>query len=193
MFGVPGEKHLGPDVPKPETPPDSTGTAESVNADEPWRSQQPAPGPAPALKLPAPTEFTLGNGLTVLFARRADIPIVAANLVVRTGSDANPVDRPGLANFAAAMLDEGTTSRSAPEIADAAAQLGATLTTASSMDASTVGTTALRENFPAALDLLADVALHPSFPAAEVERQRASRLASLVQQRENPGRSPSGR
>ena len=84
------------------------------------------------------------------------------------------------------MLDEGTKTRSALQIADDVAQLGATLTTNSSMDSSTVAVTSLRKTFPAALDLLADVALNPSFPQAEVERQRASRLASLMQQRDNP-------
>jgi zinc protease len=54
------------------------------------------------------------------------------------------------------------------------------------MDASTVAVTSLRKTFPAALEILADVALNPSFPQAEIERQRASRLASLVQQRDNP-------
>jgi zinc protease len=55
------------------------------------------------------------------------------------------------------------------------------------MDASTVSTRALRRNFSAALDLVADIALHPSFPAEEIERQRAARLGQLVQQRENAG------
>ena len=54
------------------------------------------------------------------------------------------------------------------------------------MDASTVAVTSLRKTFPAALEILADVALNPSFPQAEIERQRASRLASLVQQHDNP-------
>jgi zinc protease len=140
----------------------------------------------PTLALPTATEFKLPNGFTVLYAQRTGVPVVAALLVVRTGSDANPASAPGLANFTAAMLDEGTASRTAPEIADAVAQLGATLTTGSTMDSSSVTTRALAKNFPAALDLLADVALHPSFPAAEIDRQRASRLASLVQQREDP-------
>ena len=93
---------------------------------------------------------------------------------------------PGLANFTAAMLDEGTKTRSALQIADDVARLGATLTTNSSMDSSTVAVTSLRKTFPAALDILADVALNPSFPQAEVERQRASRLASLMQQKDSP-------
>src|SRR6185369_13108389 len=87
----------------------------------------------------------------------------------------------------AAMLAEGTTTRSAPQIADQLAQVGASLGTRSTMDASFVEGASLKKNFGATLDLMADVVLHPSFPADEVERQRASRLAQLVQQRENPG------
>jgi len=186
VFGVPGEKKLAPEVPKPPAPTGGSQTAEGVNADEPWRNTKPGSGPGSTLKLPSPTSFTLPNGLTVLYARRSGVPVVSANLVVRTGSDANPPDTPGLANFTAAMLDEGTKTRTAPQIADDLAQLGATLTTSSSMDASTVAVTSLRKTFPAALEILADVALNPSFPQAEIERQRASRLASLVQQRDNP-------
>ena len=186
VFGVPGEKKLPPEAPKPAAPTEAATTAEGVNVDEPWRANPPAPGPMPTLALPTATEFKLPNGLTVLFAQRTGVPVVAALLVVRTGSDANPASTPGLANFTAAMLDEGTASRTAPQIADAVAQLGATLTTGSTMDSSSLTTRALAKNFPAALDLLADVALHPSFPAAEIDRQRASRLASLVQQREDP-------
>jgi zinc protease len=45
---------------------------------------------------------------------------------------------------------------------------------------------ALRSTFPQALDMLADVVLHPAFPTAEVERQRAARLGELTQQRDDP-------
>jgi zinc protease len=106
---------------------------------------------------------------------------------VRTGSAANPADKPGLANFTAAMLDEGTASRSALQIADQVAQLGASLSTASTMDSTQISGASLRRNFPALLDVIADVSRRPAFPEEEVTRQRASRLGSLAQQRENPG------
>jgi len=92
-----------------------------------------------------------------------------------------------MANFVAAMLDEGTSKRNALQIADDVARLGASLGTSSSMDATTISARSLTKNFPAMLDILADVTLNPSFPAEEIERQRASRLAALVQQRDNPG------
>ena len=87
------------------------------------------------------------------------------------------------------MLDEGTATRNAPKIADDLAQIGASLSTSSTMDASCVQAGSLKKNFPQALDLLADVALHPSFPAEDVDRQRASRLANVVQVREDPAQT----
>jgi zinc protease len=130
---------------------------------------------------------TLANGLTLILYERRSMPIVAANLVIKTGSDANPVEKAGLANFVAAMLDEGAGTRGALQIADEVSRLGATLTTGSSMDATTVGGRSLSKNFGPLLDLMADVGLRPTFPADEVERQRANRLGQLVQQRDNPG------
>ena len=180
-----------PNLTSPPTPPMPQSKpgegAESVNVDEPWRKDPPAPPSARTyMQVPTPESLTLPNGLTVMLAQRRGLPVVAANLVVRTGSDSNPADAPGLANFAVGMLDQGTASRSALQIADDVAQLGATLSTTSSMDASTISTRSLKKNFAAALDLVADVAQHPSFPPAELERQRAARLSRLVQERESP-------
>jgi zinc protease len=163
-----------------------SGDQAGINADEPWRNEQPKAGPAKTLELSVPMTATLSNGLTLILNEKRGVPIVAANLVLRSGSDSNPADKPGLANFMTAMLDEGTTTRNALAIADQLAQLGASLGTASSMDSMTVSARSLSKNFPATLDLVADVALHPSFPADEVDRQRASRLAQLLQQRDNP-------
>src|SRR5262249_46364216 len=139
--------------------------------------------------LATPTVFTLSNGLTVLLSPGTKMPIVAASLIVRTGGDANPLEKPGLASFTSAMLTQGTATRSALQIADDTAQLGASLGAASSKDSSNVTLQSLHKNFAGTLDLMADVALHPNFPAAEVERQRASRLGDLVQAQQDPSTS----
>ena len=76
----------------------------------------------------------LPNGLTVILSQRRELPVVSASSGLASGSGDNPPDKPGLANFTAAMLDEGTTTRNALAIADDAAQLGATLATRSTMD-----------------------------------------------------------
>ncbi|MGC4085007.1 MAG: pitrilysin family protein [Vicinamibacterales bacterium] len=183
VYGVPGEQKLGPEVPK-GTSTASTG-GEAVNADAPWRNTPPKAAAARPLAVPVPKSFTLSNGLTVLVNERTGVPIVSATLVLKTGSSANPKDRPGLANFTAAMIDEGTTTRSSLEIANEAACLGGTLTTGSGADSTQASIGSLSRNFPQMLTLLADVVRNPSFPTDEVERQRANRLGQLVQQREN--------
>jgi len=112
--------------------------------------------------------------------------VVTAALVLREGSGANPIDRPGLAGMTARMLQQGTATRSATQIADRAADLGATLSSRASTDSSMIATQSLSRSFPDALELLADVALHPSFPKAEIERVRSERLAALVQEKDDP-------
>jgi zinc protease len=187
MHVVPGQPPQTAQVP---TPPASTAAqaqgGESINAEEPWRLEMPKPGAARPLQLATPASTTLPNGLTLILSERRGLPIVAANLVFKTGSDANPLDKPGLANFVAAMLDEGTSTRDALQIADEVARLGASLTTGSTMDSTTVSARSLSKNFAATLTLVADVTLRPSFPVAEVERQRTQRLGQLVQLRDNP-------
>jgi zinc protease len=184
---VPGDPNLGPQVPTPPAPKVAPGTgAEAVNAEEAWRKDQPKPAAQRPITLPTPQSFQLPNGLTVLHYERPGMPVVAASLVIKTGGDSNPADRAGLANFTGAMLDQGTASRDALTIADDVAHLGASLSTSSAKDASFVTVQSLRKNFGAALDLLADVALHPSFPDKEIDRERASRLGGLIQSRQDP-------
>ena len=183
IYAVPGTP-APPSAPTPPTPAASTAKGPSINVDEPWRNTQPKPGPATSLQLATPTTATLPNGLTLILSETHEVPIVAANLVFRGGSDSNPPDKPGLANFAGAMLDEGTSTRNALAIADELARLGASLGTGSSMDSMTVSARSLAANFPATLDLLADVTLRPAFPPT---RSIASgRAARAVQQRDNP-------
>jgi zinc protease len=187
VYGIPGKPDLGPDVPTPKTQQKGKNTGgEAVNVEAAWRANPPQAGPAPQLNLPVPEIFKLENGLTVLYNYRPGLPVVAADLVFNTGSGANPADEPGLASFTANMLQQGTSKRNATQIADEAALLGTTLFSSASMDGSSVGTSALSKNFSGALDLVADVVLHPSFPPEEVERRRAARLAAIANDRGEP-------
>ncbi|HZX26172.1 MAG TPA: pitrilysin family protein [Telluria sp.] len=186
VHAVPGAPDFGPPVPTPPATRRKSAPGQPVNPDQAWRYRVPRPGPAPQLAPPASASFKLPNGLTVIHHHNPALPLVAADLVVRAGSEADPAERPGLAGFTAHMLQEGTATRSAPQIAADIAQLGTTLDADSTPDAAHLGVTALKANFARALDQLADVALHPSFPDPEVERQRASRLADLTRQREEP-------
>ncbi|HXN14951.1 MAG TPA: insulinase family protein, partial [Usitatibacter sp.] len=187
VYGVPGKQDLGPEVPTPSAPQVAPGTGtEALNAAEEWRRTRPKSGQLAPFKLPVPKSFALANGLKVIVHQRPGLPIVAANLVLKSGSEANPLDKPVLASFTADMLDEGTRSRSATQLAEDIAQLGTTLGTGSNADSSHVEFVVLKKNFAAALDIMADVTLNPAFAPQEIERQRSSRLALLAQVRADP-------
>jgi zinc protease len=187
VYGIPGKPDLGPDVPTPKNQAKGQSTGgESVNVDAPWRAEAPKPGPEHALNLPVPDIFKLSDGLTVYYHYRPGLPVVAAHLVFNSGSGANPVDKPGLASFTANMLQQGTQTRNAMQIADEAALLGTAVSSGATMDASSVGASSLTKNFPGVLDLISDIVLHPAFPPEEVERRRASRLAAFTDERSDP-------
>jgi zinc protease len=188
VYCVSGKPNLGPEVatPKSEAKDTSRSGGEPVNADAAWREKPPAPGPERPLHLPVPEQFKLSNGLTVFYHEWPGLPLVAASLVFRRGSGANPMDRPGLASFTARMLQEGTATLSSPQIADRSADLGTSISSRATVDASRLGTEALTRNFPDILELLADLVLHPSFPQKEIDRVRSERLAALVRERDEP-------
>lgn len=141
----------------------------------------PRPTGAPRIDLPEPTRMRLPNGLTVMYVRQAELPVVSAVMVTRgAGSADEPAEAPGLASFTANMLDEGAGGRDALELADALDLLGAALSTGSSADAAQTTLYVLRQNFPAALRLMADVVIRPDFPEREVNRLRDERLTALA-------------
>jgi zinc protease len=185
VHAVPGKKVIE-DVPRAgkESPP---AAAPAAARTEDWRRTAPGPAAASPLELPVPKTFPLVNGLTVYLIEQHKLPIVSANLVALGGGEANPPSFPGLAAFTSTMLDEGTGRRSSLQIAEDADRLGATLSTGASTDMASVAVRSLKKTAEQALELLADVALDPQFPAHEVDRIRNERLTQLLQQRDNPG------
>jgi zinc protease len=189
VYGVPGKKVIqDPPQTKKEEEQESkeTSNVPSTMAEESWRDKPPQAGPLPTKTLPVAQSFTLPNGLTVILAEQHKLPVVSARLVVLTGSDANPVNRPGLASFTADMLPEGTNHRSAPQIADDAAQLGTSVRTNSRPDYSAVSIRTLKQNVDAGLELLSDVALNPKFDETEIERVRRQRETEVLQLHDEP-------
>ncbi len=152
----------------------------------PDRSRPPEPGPAPTLRLPDIQKKQLSNGLPVWVVEVHEVPVVQINLVVFGGSANETGKRFGAASLTAAMLDQGAGSRSALEIADAIDYLGADLSASSGFDSSAVRLHSPVARMADALPIMADVALRPTFPKDELERQRQERLTSLLQGRDDP-------
>lgn len=155
-------------------------------AQGPDRSKAPALGPAPALTLPPIVKRTLSNGLPVWIVEMHKVPLMNATLLVKSGASADPAGKTGVASVTADMLDEGAGSRSALDLADDVAFLGASLVTAGDWDSTIVRMQTPVAKADQALSIMSDVALRPAFSAAEFDRVKKTRLTSILQGRDNP-------
>lgn len=163
-----------------------TATACSRPPAPPDRSTPPALDAPPSLTLPATQKHALSNGVRVVMVESHEAPLAQINLVITAGSSDDPVGKYGVASLTTAMLDEGAGPRTALEIADAVEFLGAELSTTSSFDASAVRLNVPVARLADALAIMADVALRPTFPQAEIDRLRQERVTSLLQARDDP-------
>jgi zinc protease len=146
---------------------------------------QPKPKPDPRFKLPQIQRRKLSNGLEVLIVEQHEVPVVNMNLVLRTGSAADPQNRAGLASLTSALIDEGTKTRSSLDISNQLAAIGARLSTGSDFDYSSMNLLTLSKHMDRALEIYSDVVTNPSFPENELVLQRKSRLATLMQRRDD--------
>ncbi len=152
----------------------------------PDRSHPPQPGPPAPLRLPTIQKQKLSNGLPVWIVELHEVPVAQVNLVVLSGTANDPPGKYGVASLASAMLEEGAGARTALEVADAVDYLGADLGAGSTSDLSTVRLHVPVARLADALSIMADVAIRPTFPNDELDRQRQQRLTSLLQGRDDP-------
>ncbi|MEO6527090.1 MAG: insulinase family protein, partial [Gemmatimonadaceae bacterium] len=141
-----------PPVPLPA----STAPVAAIDLTKP-----PTLGAPPSLNPPQITTRELSNGLRIVVVEQHELPLADMLLQVRTGGEADPAGKMGAAALVAAMLTEGTATRSALQIADQAAYLGVTLGATSSWEQSTVSLHTTTAQLDSALALFADVALRP--------------------------------
>ncbi len=147
----------------------------------------PKPAALRPTKLVAPQEKTLANGLRVIVIERPGVPLLSANLIVRSGSETDPEKLAGLAKFTASLLTQGTAKRTAPQIASEVESLGASLVADAGWDSIDVTLKTLSANVGAAFEILADVVRNPKFDAEEIERHRKQALDDLRLEMETPG------
>src|SRR5438093_4748039 len=151
------------------------------------RDKVPAAGKKPALHVPAWTRTTLANGAELIVSQKRDLPLVSVSISFIGGS--NQFEDPaklGVASLTAQMLNEGTSTRTGDQLADAQQLLGTRVGAAIGGESGSVGFTALSDKLEPALDLMADMLLNPSFPADALERLRAQRLVALTQAKDEP-------
>ena len=124
--------------------------------------------------------------MKIVLAERHSIPQVLFTLLVDAGCAADQFGSPGTADLAMDMLDEGTQTRSALQLSEELALLGANLSAGSDLDTSSVSLSALKANLDPALEIFGDVILHPSFPEDDFKRLQKQQLDAIQREKFQP-------
>jgi zinc protease len=146
----------------------------------------PAVGAAPDVSFDRLQKATLSNGLKVILANRSAVPVVRMQLLVDAGYAADQNVKPGTANLAMAMLDEGTKTRDALQISTQMSEMGTSIGSGASLDSSVVSLNSLKAKLEDSLDLYADIILNPTFPEDQLARLKEQQLAVIAQEKNSP-------
>ncbi|HWU42820.1 MAG TPA: pitrilysin family protein, partial [Bdellovibrio sp.] len=131
-------------------------------------------------------EMSLENGLKIIFIRDNTLPRVSMTLLLRTGSMQESAKKPGLNAMTAYLLEQGTQTRSANQIADEFGQMGSSLDITPGADVTTIYADSLTSSSENLLNLMADVTMNPAFKDHELSRMRSQILAGLKKKIDNP-------
>ena len=150
-------------------------------------STPPEPGPPRAFEIPEGRSFTLDNGVGVTLVPYGSLPKADVRAVVRAGNVDEADDQTSLADLVAALLTEGTASRTSEQIATEAAEMGGSISAGAGLDQTFVTGRVLGEFTPDLVRLMADVLRNPAFPADAFERVQRDALRGAAVARSRPG------
>ncbi|QSX78914.1 M16 family metallopeptidase [Agrilutibacter solisilvae] len=150
------------------------------------RAPMPGVGVMKALDFPTVERAHLRNGIEVVYARSGAVPMTQVAVEFDAGVAADPGDALGTQKLVLSLLDQGTASRNAVQIAEENERLGATLATNAGLDRTAVMLGVVSPNLAPGLELLADVVRNPAFRAEDLERMRAQQLANIDQEKTSP-------
>ena len=136
--------------------------------------------------VPPVSRHVLPNGMTILVRESRGARVVAVSLQVAGGAAYETPATAGITNFVHRTMVRGTMRLSAMKLAEAAEDLGGGVDGSGDVDHAEIRAHALAGRWQALLDLVAEVALTPSFPADEVERTRRLILGQIRAREDTP-------
>lgn len=164
------EKYIGEAIEKTGFgAPESGGARVGTDGDSGTRSKEDGPV----------DERKLSNGIRVIVRERPRLPLVSMGVYFEGGRLWDSPGTAGLTKLTLRSSLKGTGNRTAEQIQDELAALGARAATGAPPDYSSYRMSVLSRNFPVALDVLADVIINPAFPEDEIEKERETQIAEI--------------
>ncbi len=150
------------------------------------RSIEPPYGETPSLAVPEVYESSLENGLQIFGIKNDEVPLVQFNLTIDGGQLLESMDKLGVANLTAGILDKGTQNKTVAELEEAIQELGANINVYSGQEAITISATTLAKNYDKTLALVQEILLEPRFDEGEFNLLKKATIARLRQEEASP-------
>lgn len=150
------------------------------------RSIEPPSGTPPTVQAPAIWEATLDNGLEIFGIESKEVPLVQFNIVIKGGQLLEPMDKLGLANMTARLMNRGTRNKTPEELEEAIQALGASISISAGKENIRISANTLARNYEATLVLVKEMLLEPRWDQKEFELLKESTLSSIQQQASRP-------
>ena len=150
------------------------------------RSVEPPYGKSPKLSVPNVWKNELSNGVKVFGIENSEVPLVQFNLVIDGGQLLEKMDKLGVANLTASLMNRGTKNKSVAQLQEAVQGLGASIRVSASKENITISGTTLAKNYLQTLALVEEVLLEPRWDETEFELLKRSVVGNLRQQKASP-------
>ncbi len=150
------------------------------------RSIEPDYGETASLAVPDVYKASLENGLKIYGIENDEVPLVRFNLSIKGGQLLESMDKLGLANLTASLLEKGTANKTVTELEEAIQELGASINVYSGTENTTISATTLAKNYDKTLALVKEMLLEPRFDSNEFDLVKKATIARLRQQEASP-------
>ena len=150
------------------------------------RSIEPSYGTSPTLNVPNVWKNELSNGIKVFGIENSEVPLVRFNLVIDGGQLLEKMDKLGVANLTANLMNRGTKNKTVAQLQEAIQELGASIRVSASKENITISGTTLAKNYIKTLALVEEMLLEPRWDASEFDLIKKSVVGNLRQQKASP-------
>lgn len=150
------------------------------------RTVEPPYGDTPEVAIPAIWKSELSNGMKVLGIENDEVPLVQFNITIKGGLLLDNIEKVGVANLMADLMNEGTKSKTPKELEEAIAQLGASIGISAGTESITITGNTLKRNYQKTIDLVKEMLLEPRWDENEFSLIKQSTISAIRQQEANP-------
>ncbi|MDX6767190.1 MAG: pitrilysin family protein [Candidatus Methylacidiphilales bacterium] len=161
-------------------------TLSVVSLNPPASAPESATAPAANSQTADLQRKVLANGVPLVLKRDEKVPLVNIRVTFLGGILEETAANNGIGTLTSRLLDKGTPTRTAEAIADTIENLGGSVDRLYGNNSLSLGIEVLPGDLDAAVALLADLSLHPSFPAEEFDKERAKQVSDLKLEKDQP-------